>query len=45
MRWIPGGFSGRGLRFGTESGRLNKVTIWVSWKAQPKLRELGWAPD
>jgi hypothetical protein len=31
-----------GLKFRTESGRLDKVTVWPGWKAGAKLRELGW---
>jgi len=42
LRWVGAGLYGPGLKFRTESGRLDKVTVWVSWKVPAKLGELGW---
>jgi hypothetical protein len=39
--WVRYPF-GRGLRFHTESGRLDKVTVWPRGKAGEQLAELGW---
>jgi hypothetical protein len=41
LRWVPGPF-GRGLKFRTDSGRLDKVTFWPLGRASRSLRELGW---
>jgi hypothetical protein len=42
LRWVGAGLLGPGLKFHTESGRLNKVTVWLGWKARAKLDEVGW---
>ncbi|OXM64169.1 hypothetical protein [Amycolatopsis vastitatis] len=36
------GLSGRGFKFRTESGRLDKVSFWPVGKAGKQLAELGW---
>ena len=41
VRRVRGPF-GRGLKFRTESGRLDKVTFWPVGKAAKELAELGW---
>jgi hypothetical protein len=42
LYWVGVGLLGPGLKFRTESGRLNKVTVWVGWKARERLDNLGW---
>jgi hypothetical protein len=42
LNWVGIGPMGPGLKFRTESGRLNQVTVWVGWKAPAKLDKLGW---
>ncbi|GAA0578180.1 hypothetical protein GCM10010172_73770 [Paractinoplanes ferrugineus] len=32
----------RGLKFRTESGRLDKVTVWAGRDTVARMRELGW---
>ncbi|MEV6648094.1 hypothetical protein [Amycolatopsis sp. NPDC051371] len=39
--WVRYPF-GRGLRFHTASGRLDKVTVWPPGNAGEQLAELGW---
>jgi hypothetical protein len=39
--WVRYPF-GRGLRFHTASGRLDKVTVWPRGEAEQQLAELGW---
>jgi hypothetical protein len=41
--WTGPGRMGPGLKFRTESGRLDRVTVWVGWKSRQKLEELGWS--
>lgn len=41
IRRVRGPFS-RGLKFRTESGRLDKVSFWPVGKAAKQLAELGW---
>jgi hypothetical protein len=41
IRRVRGPF-GRGFKFRTESGRLDKVTFWPGAKAAKQLAELGW---
>jgi hypothetical protein len=41
VRRVRGPFS-RGFKFRTESGRLDKVTLWLPGKAAQQLAELGW---
>ncbi len=41
LRRVRGLFS-RGFKFRTESGRLDKVTVWPVGKAGEQLAELGW---
>ncbi|GLY41874.1 hypothetical protein Amsp01_078970 [Amycolatopsis sp. NBRC 101858] len=41
VRRVRGPFS-RGFKFRTESGRLDKVTLWFQGKAAKQLAELGW---
>ena len=41
LHQVHGLFSS-GLKFRTESGRLDKVTVWTGRKAREKLGELGW---
>jgi len=41
--WTGPGPMGPGLKFRTESGRLDRVTVWVGWKSRQKLEELGWS--
>jgi hypothetical protein len=41
LRWVHGPL-GKGIKFQTESGRLNKVTVWPLGKAKKPLDELGW---
>ena len=39
--WVRAPF-GRGLKFHTASGRLDKVTVWPRGEAGKQLAELGW---
>lgn len=39
--WVRAPF-GRGLKFDTTSGRLDKVTVWPRGEAGKQLAELGW---
>ena len=39
--WVRAPF-GRGLKFHTASGRLDKVTVWPRGEAEKQLAELGW---
>jgi hypothetical protein len=41
LRWVHGPL-GKGIKFQTESGRLNKVTVWPLGKAKKPLDDLGW---
>jgi hypothetical protein len=41
LRWVPWPF-GPGLKFRTESGRLNHMTIWTGRKTRAALAGLGW---
>ncbi|MEV7040385.1 hypothetical protein [Amycolatopsis sp. NPDC051061] len=41
VRRVRGPFS-RGVKFQTESGRLDKVSFWPVGKAAKQLAELGW---
>jgi hypothetical protein len=43
LAWRPG-FAGRGIRFRTDSGRLDRVTFWpMPWSnAREKLARVGW---
>jgi hypothetical protein len=41
VRRVRGLFS-RGVKFRTESGRLDKVSFWAGGKAAKQLAELGW---
>jgi hypothetical protein len=41
VRRVRGPFS-RGVKFRTESGRLDKVSFWPVGKAAQQLTELGW---
>lgn len=38
VRWL----FGRGVKFQTESGRLDKVTFWLPRKAMEQWDQLGW---
>ncbi|MEA5362511.1 hypothetical protein VA596_23445 [Amycolatopsis sp., V23-08] len=40
LEWV--GPFGRGFRFHTASGRLDKVTVWPQGTAGEQLAELGW---
>ena len=42
VRWIRRPL-GLGIRFRTESGRLDKVTFWSVRPAAKRMRELGWS--
>lgn len=42
LHWVPGYRPGVGLKFRTESGRLDKVTFWFLGRRPDRLRELGW---
>ena len=42
LSWVGVGPLGPGLKFRTESGRLDRVTVWAGWKARTKLDQLGW---
>jgi hypothetical protein len=41
LRWAHGPL-GKGIKFRTDSGRLDKVTVWPLGKAKRPLDELGW---
>lgn len=40
--WWVGAPFGRGLKFDTASGRLDKLTVWPRGEAEKQLAELGW---
>jgi len=41
LRWMHTPL-GVGLKFRTESGRLDKVTVWLLGKTKKRLDDLGW---
>ncbi|MEU0797811.1 hypothetical protein ABZ342_47760 [Amycolatopsis sp. NPDC005961] len=41
LSWVGLPF-GRGLKFRTASGRLDKVTVWPPRNAEKQLADLGW---